>query len=118
MAQRINDTFTVNEGGASVYLARIQGVGGANITQAAISSISRAITDTVTKVVVTDAPVVASTVFDALQTDTNLWDQSYNFMDIIEAAKVPSRRRYTLQYTFTSAAGEVFKTREIDLEGD
>lgn len=122
MAQKINDTFVVNAGGAVVYLARIQGVDGANITQAAITSIARFITDTKTGTVVEDAVTVDGTgdegVSDALQTDLNLWTESYNFKDIVEAAKIPLRRRYTLQYAFTPAVGEVFKTREIDLEGD
>ena len=118
MTQKINDTFVVNAGGHVVYLARIKGADGANITQATISSISRAITDKVTGTVTTDTPVVADTVFDTLQTDTNLWAQTYNFLDELVSTKVPLRRRYTLQYTFTASGGEVFKTREIDLEGD
>lgn len=123
MAQRINDTFVVNAGGAVVYLARIQGTDGANITIATITSISRAITDTRTGTVVTDAITVDGTgdegVSDTLQTDTNLWDQSYNFKDTILATKVPNSRKYLLQYTFTPTdATLVFKSREIDLEGD
>lgn len=123
MAQRINDTFVFNAGGAVVYLARIQGADGANITIATITSIARFITDTKTKVVVEDAITVDGTgdegVSDTLQTDTNLWDQSYNFKDTIVATKLPNRRKYLLQYTFTPTdATLVFKTREIDLEGD
>lgn len=118
MAQKINDTFVVNAGGHVVYLAHIKGADGADITIATISSISRVITDTVGKTVTTDTPVVADTVFDTLQTNLNLWDQQYNFLDEMVFTKVPLRRRYTLQYTFTASGGEVFKTREVDVEGD
>lgn len=119
MANKINDSFVVNAGGAWTYLARVKNSRtGAGITQSATSSISRAITDTVTGTVTTTAITVSSTVFDTLQTNTDLWDSTYNFLDNVAYTLVPSRRRYTCQYTFTMTNGDVFKTREIDIEGD
>lgn len=119
MANKINDSFTINAGGQWIYLARVKNATtGANVTQAAVSSISRVITNTVTSAVTTDSVTVATSVFDTLQTNTNLWDETYNFSDAVVYGKTPARVRYTLQYTFTMADGSVLKTREIDVEGD
>ena len=118
MSNTANTQHVVNSGGGSIYLALVAGNDGAAVTQATFGSISRAITNTKTSVVQTDAVVVADTVFDSEQTDANLWSETWNFKDQIEASKITSRIRYLLQYTFTPAAGEVFKSTEIDLIGD
>lgn len=118
MANKINDSFVVNAGGMFVYLARIKNRTGAGITQAATSSISRVITDTTTGTPTTTSITVSSSVFDTLQTNTDIWDQTYNFLDNVAYTLVPSRRKYTLQYTFTMSNGDVLKSREVDIEGD
>lgn len=119
MANKINDSFLVNAGGAWSYLARIKNTRtGQGITQAAVASISRLITDTVTGTATTSSITISSTVYDTLQTNTDLWDETFNFLDNVAYTLIPLRRRYTLQYTFTLVNGDVLKTREIDIEGD
>ena len=119
MANKVNDSFVINAGGQWVYLAYVQNATtGAAITQAAVSSISRAITNKVTDDVTTDALVVATTVFDTAQTSAGLWASTYNFKDVVVYSKTPSRVRYTVQYTLTYADGSIQKLDEIDVEGD
>ena len=119
MANKINDSFVVNAGGAWSYLARIQNpITGANVTQAALASISRAITNKVSGAVTTTAITVSAAVYDTLQTNTDLWSETYNFKDDVAYSILTERVRHTLQYTFTYANGQVSKTREVDVEGD
>ena len=119
MSNRVNQSFIVNAGGSSIYLALITGNDGAAVQQADISSISRVITDTrPPNTVTTDAITVATVIFDTEQTDTNLWTETFNMKDVIGADKFPKRNDYTLQYTFTPTSGEVFKSRELTINGD
>lgn len=118
-----NVAYRVNAGGAAVYLALVYDEAGDAITQAGLSAISRTITDTVTGLATTASVAVADTVYDTLQADAVLWSaggaaQSYNFRDTLLGASIPARRRYRLQYSFTSAAGVVFKSAPVDLVGD
>lgn len=121
MASKANIEWMVNAGGGWSARGKIAGHTGALITQADISSITRTITDTATNIAVTDSITVSSVVWDTLQTFTNAitgaTDQ-YNFFNNVPASKIPSRRTYKLQYTFTPTAGEVFKTVEVDIIGD
>ena len=118
MSNKANDSYLVNAGAGFSYLARIKLHNGSNATQATINSITRTITNTRTGVAVTDAVTVASVIYDTLQTNTDLWNQTFNMLDPIPASKVPDRVKYLLQYTITPSAGEVIKTRELDIEGD
>lgn len=123
MANKANEQYIVNSAAGWSYLARIKLHTGSDAVQASFSSISRAITDTVTGVVTTDTITIATAVYDTLQSNASLWSEagaavSYNFKDDVAASKTPNRYRYTLQYTFTPSAGEVIKTREIDVIGD
>ena len=122
MATKINDSFVVNAGAGFSYLARIKGHSGSDVTQASLSSISRTITeynqDGSIAATTTDSLVISTAIYDTLQTNTALWDQSFNMKDDVAATKVTNRRRHTLQYTFTPASGAVFKSREVDIEGD
>ena len=124
MTSTVNDQFVVNNAAACVYMARIAGNDGGDISAAAIASITRTITDTTTGAVSTTSLVVADSVFDDLKTDDPRWGlaggaaEGFNFLDAVPPGAVPYRRRYTLQYTFTPHVGDVFKTREVDLIGD
>ena len=117
MSQKVNDSFIVNAGGSWVYLAYITGADGAALVQAAIDTTSRGITNTKTGVVTTD-PITVSTVINDTPFTDALWDQTRNMTDVVEASKISTRVLYTLQYTFTPNVGEVFKSREIDVNGD
>lgn len=119
MANKINDSFVVNAGGCWTYLARVKNHStGAGITQSIVSSIARTITNKATGEVTTTAITVSTSVFDTLQTNTDLWDETYNFKDDVAETLITSRVKYTLQYAFTLTSGRVIKTREVDLEGD
>ena len=118
MSNKANDSFIVNAGGGWSYIARVRIHSGADATQATIQSISRSITNTVTKVVVTDDITVATAIYDALQTNAHLCAFSFNMKDDVPATKISDRVKYKVQYTITPQAGAVIKTREIDIEGD
>lgn len=118
MSSKANDSFLVNAGGGWSYIARVLTHSGANATRANFASISRTITNTVTKQAVTDELVINDVIYDELQSNTALWAQSFNMKDDVPATKISQRQRYTLQYTFTPVSGAVFKTREIDVHGD
>jgi hypothetical protein len=120
MANKINDTFVVNAGGGWSYLAFLTGHDGDIVTQASLTSISRSITDTRTNppTVVPDAIVITDAVFDTAQSTPSLWDKDYTFKDDVQASKIPNRTKYLLQYTFTPVTGEVFKSREVTIQGD
>ena len=118
MSNRVNQSFIVNAGGSSIYLALITGNDGAAVQQADINSISRVIKDTQPpNAVTTDAITVSTVITDTPFTDA-LWDELRNMTDVIEASKFPKRNDYTLQYTFTPTSGEVFKSRELTIHGD
>ena len=79
-----------------------------------IASITRTIFDTKaavpTAVLATDALVVASTVFDVLQTDGR-WtedESGYNFRDTIAGSNFASSTVYRVEYWFTSSGGSLF----------
>lgn len=114
-----NDQFVIRSGGDWVYLAYITGTGGTAITQATVSTIDRLITNTETNEETEDTGLaIATRVFDTAQDDDNLWSETFNFKDIVPAAKTPDRVKYHLQYTFTMTDGSILKTEEIDIEGD
>lgn len=118
MADTINQEFVVNAGGGWSFLARIKNHSGSDVTQSSITSITRTITDTVTGTAVTDTITVSTAVYDTLQSNSNVWDQSYNFKDDVAADKIALRHRYTLQYTFDMGSGADIKTKEVDVIGD
>lgn len=94
-------------------LARVT-LNGTDATQAAITSIARKVFDldstTPTTATSTSAPVVASTVFDTLQTDGR-WtadETGYNFRDTVAGSVITDGHRYRIEYVFTGASGEKF----------
>lgn len=117
MADTKNTEYVVNAGGGWSFIALIKNHDGSAVTQASITSITRTITDDQGNAV-TDTISKSTAVYDTLQTNTALWDQSYNFKDDVPADKIPSRRRYALQYTFDMVSGADIKTRECDVIGD
>ncbi len=117
MSQKVNDSFIVNAGGSWVYLAYITGADGDPIIKADLSTISRRIYNTVTKVETVDSITVATVIDDTPFTDS-MWSETRNMTDVVQATKVNTRVTHTLQYTFTPNSGEVFKSREVNIEGD
>ena len=122
MANQINAQYLVNANGAWTYMARITGVAGANITQASLTgTISRSLTSPAPgRAVTTTALVIASTVYDTLQTgspwDTSIDATGYNFLDAVSHLLVTAKGIWKLQYTFVTVTTSVeFKTHEVDL---
>ena len=110
MAQPLIVKATVWEDGGAALMARIVGNAGANIVQADITAISRAVFVGST-LQATTAPVVATVVFDTLQTDARWARDStgYNFREAVLAAVFPDGDTiYRVEYKFTPASGEVF----------
>lgn len=98
------------------YLARIQTIAGANITIAAISTITYAVfdLDAVGQGSVASGSVtVASAVYDTLQTGSG-WtedDDGFNFRFVIPYTAFPSPdRQYQVEFTFTPTSGNPFKS--------
>ena len=113
MASATVTKATVFEDGGAQCMARIVGNDAANITQASISSIAMSVFDAVAggSAISTRAPVVASTVFDTLQTDARWSTDStgYNFLDTVLASELPTGgMTYRVEYKFTPASGQVF----------
>lgn len=101
------------DSGATI-LARAYGTSGSYITQAAISSITCAVTDITTGTavsVITPSIVVSSVVFDTLQTG-GMWTKDstgYNFRHALPATAFPdSGHVYQVVYTVTPSSGAVF----------
>ncbi len=99
----------------AAFMARIRGSDGSYVTQAATTSIAYAVSDVTTGAsvsVITGSPVVSSTVFDTLQTDA-AWSKDstgYNFKHSLAATAFPTIGHvYLVVYTFTPAAGDVYK---------
>lgn len=95
-------------------LARIQR-NGSNVTQAALTSITRYIYDldggAPSTPIATDSLTIAATIFDSLQTDGR-WTKDgtgYNFRDVIDGSNfdTPSHR-YRVEYVFVGSGGEKF----------
>jgi len=94
-------------------MARVT-LNGSNITQSAISAITRKIFDldgsTPTTAESTTALTVASVVFDTLQTDGR-WSKDttgYNFRDTIGGINFPAPDHdYLVEYKITGAGGEL-----------
>lgn len=98
------------DGGASI-MARVTGTDGANIVQADITSITCAVFDKTGASVSTPSVVVATSVFDTLQTDSRWTVDStgYNFrFDAAASVMVTADERYRWEFLFTPASGEVF----------
>ena len=102
---------------------RIEGVDGSNITQSDVSTVARQVFDLesadptaeTAASIAADDRVVATVIFDTLQTDDR-WDEDttgYNFRDQIEAAIVTDAHMFLVVYTFTPVSGEVFKRKYI-----
>ncbi len=118
-------TDAVYEDSGFSLMARIYGQAATAITQATISSIALRVYDVSSSTVVATAtPVVASTVFDTLQTDAYWTKDStgYNFRYSTLAAHVPAGcGRMLFEFTFTPASGAafpvVFEVPVLDLYG-
>lgn len=109
-------SWTVNEDGDFVCLARILGAAGTLITQSSVTSIAltvtaldehgRAETVTVNGTTVT----VATSVYDTAQTDSTLWPNpphtsGFNFKYQVPASAVPTGDTdYAIKFTFTMAS--------------
>ena len=110
MALPIITKASVFEDGGASLMARVVGNAGANIVQADITSISRAVYIDST-LQATTAPVVATVVFDTLQTDAR-WavdSTGYNFrQDVAASVFADGDTIYRVEYKFTPASGEVF----------
>lgn len=102
------------DGGCSL-MARVVGPTSAAITQAAVSSITCAVFDldgdSPSSAVATPSIVVASTVFDTLQTDGR-WSvdsTGYNFRyDAAASIFATGGHRYRFEFRFTPASGQVY----------
>lgn len=102
----------VFEDGGAAMMARIAGNDGEYITQASISAIVCTIKNARTQAAIsTPAVVVATSVFDTLQTDSRWTEDStgYNFLHTVPATSFASGDTiYRVEYKFTPASGEVF----------
>lgn len=106
--------LSVFEDTGAVIMARVYGNAGTAITQASLSSIVCKVYDLTNgdTLIATRTLVIASVVFDTLQTSDPRWtedDTGYNFLDVVEATNFPEGgRTYRLEYKFTPASGQVF----------
>lgn len=114
-ARNLINQFTVFEDGGATFLARVLGNAGTAITQATITSITYAVYDlsttTPTTAVISGTLVVASTVFDTLQTDARWTADStgYNFLHAMPATAFPTgKHQYKVEYKVTPTSGAVF----------
>lgn len=106
---------TVHQNMGASLMARVEGNDGSDITQAAITSIARKVfnhDDTDGDALGSSVPVVATVVFDTLQTGGG-WSKDsdgYNFREDVAAdVFIVAERHYLVQYIFTPASGAVFK---------
>ena len=115
MAARVGEG-TVLEDSGSVFMARARLASGAYITQAAISTITYRVWDinptTYTEITAgAQTLVVASVVFDALQTAFP-WtkdETGYNFKHEMPAASFPNGKGpYRVEYKVTPVSGQPF----------
>lgn len=93
-------------------MARIYGQAATPITQSTISSVALKVFDVSSSTsVATATPVVATCIFDTLQTDA-YWTKDatgYNFRYSTLASQVPNGgSRYRFEFTFTPTSGAVF----------
>lgn len=107
----VNQIVVYEDAGATC-MARVYGNAATAITQATISSITCAVYDLTTgSSVVTPSVVVATSVFDTLQTDAR-WTADatgYNFRYDLPATAFPTGdRRYRIEFVFTPTSGAVF----------
>ena len=111
MAQPLIVKGTVWEDGGASLMARVVGNAGVNILQADITSINRTVFVGSTISTAATAPVVATVIFDTLQTDAR-WKRDstgYNFREAVLAAVFPDGDAiYRVEYKFTPVSGEVF----------
>lgn len=98
----------------STLLARVYGTAGTYLTQATTSSITCAVNDITTGSpvsVITPSIVVASVIFDTLQTG-GMWTKDstgYNFRHAMPATAFPDAAHvYEVVYTVTPTSGAVF----------
>lgn len=113
------------EDGDATYLARIKfnGLAATGFTQASLTSITRTIFDTdsatPTTAIATDILVIASVVFDTLQTDGR-WtidETGYNFRDSMGGSNFTDPNAYRVEYAFLSTGGAKYKARcELDAQ--
>lgn len=124
MAYATHAVGSVLKNGTCTCLARVTTVAGVNLTQAAVSSISRTVylldaSNPDTRTAVTNHSAVtiavATTIYDTLQTG-GAWtvdSTGYNFADTIDvstnAAFGTAGRDYLVEYTITPASGQVIK---------
>ena len=111
MASPIITTGSVFEDGGASLMARVVGNNAVNIVQADITSISRTVFVGTTISTAVTVPVVATVIFDTLQTDAR-WavdSTGYNFREDVLAAVFPDGDViYRVEYQFTPASGQVF----------
>jgi hypothetical protein len=111
---------TVLAGSGTVLLDRVVGSDGNNYTQAALTSITCAVTDITTGTpvaVITPTVTIASVVYDTLQTG-NLWRNrdatGYNFAHAMPITAFPTASHvYKVIYMFTPVSGTVCLTEFI-----
>ena len=109
-------TYAVTfEDGAVTYMARILGNDGAAITQATLSSIACGVYTTDGTEIATPSVVVASTVYDTLQTDDARWtvdSTGYNVAFTVPPTAFPSADTdYDIEFTFTPASGYAIQAK-------
>jgi hypothetical protein len=117
MVNTTNKQHVVRAGAMWVALAYIVDQDGDVITQAAVSTITRSITDP-TGTVTADGLTVADTVYDTAQSVAGLWDETFNFKDDVPGAKIAVVGSHKVQYTLVMADSTTIKTDEFDAIGD
>jgi hypothetical protein len=104
---------TVFEDSGVILMARIVNDAGTLLTQATTTSITCKSYDTSdpTGTPVTPTVVVASVIFDTLQTP-DIWTEDstgYNFKHVLPATAIPNGdRTYQVEYKITPTSGEAF----------
>lgn len=106
---------TAFEDTGQIMLGRIRGSDAAYVTQASLTSITCAVVDITTGSevsVITPSIVIATVIFDTLQTGS-LWtvdSTGYNFKHAMPATAFPDASHvYKVTYTATPVSGAVFK---------
>ena len=115
IARSLISQFQAFEDGGATFMARVLGNDGAAITQSSISTITCAVydlsTSTPTVAILAPSLVVATVVFDTLQTDAR-WTADatgYNFLHAMPATAFPTgKHTYKVEYKVTPASGAVF----------
>ena len=107
---------TVIEDSVAVFLVRIAGVDGVNLTQASLTAVSYAVFDPDGQEILSGDLVIADVIFDTLQTGDPRWErccpsdvEGFNFRHVMPATAFPTGGATNrVEYKFTDTNGYVY----------